>query len=257
MPMLPREHGAYSQMALPLATTFLVCGVTLSAVLTGVAVVLGFLAHEPLMVLLGRRGVRVRNEAARRARTTLMILGAVIVAVGAAAVLLAPVRARPSFALPLIPATVVAVGVLRKQEKSGPAEIAVALAFSLAAAPIALTAGATVATALSIAVAFAVVFVSGVHAVRVAILKVRAGGNPRAVRNTRTALAALAAAALAGLAVSAARATLSWTPLAAVVPGIVVALIFAFRAATPPLKTVGWSLLSASTAAAVLLIAGL
>ncbi len=257
MVMLPREHGAYSQMALPLATTFLVCGVTLAAALTGVAVVLGFLAHEPLMVLLGRRGVRARDDAAHRARATLLMIGAGIIAVGAASILLAPTRARPWFALPLIPATIVAIGVMRKQEKSGAAEIAVALAFSLAAAPVALAAGATLATAISIAVAFAVVFVSGVLAVRVAILKVRAGGNPSAVRKTRAALAALAALALAGLGAAVARAILPWAPLAAVVPGTVVALTFAFRATAPRLKTVGWTLMTASTAAAVTLIAGL
>ena len=255
--MLPREHGAYSQMALPLATTFFVCGVTHAAALTGVAVVLGFVAHEPLMVLVGRRGPRVRAEGVGRARFTLMIIGLAIIAVGVAAVLLATPAARPWFVLPLIPATVVAVGVLRKQEKSGPAEVAVALAFSLAAAPIAVAAGATVAIALSIAIPFAVIFVAGVLAVRVSILKVRAGGNPRAVRTTRAALAALAAIALTGLGTAAIRAVLPWTPLAAVVPGILVAVAFAFRTTASRLKTVGWTLMSASTAAAVMLIGGL
>jgi hypothetical protein len=152
---------------------------------------------------------------------------------------------------------VVAAGVLRKHEKSGPAEIAVALAFSLTAAPIAVAAGAAVVTALAIAIAFAVVFVAGVLAVRVSILKVRAGGNPRAVRTTRAALAALAAMALAGLGAAAIRAVLPWTPLAAAIPGILVAVMFAFRTTAPPLKTVGWTLMSASTAAAVMLIVGL
>jgi YwiC-like protein len=257
MLMLPREHGAYSQMVLPLVTTFLVSGVTLAAALTGVAVVLGFLAHEPLMVLLGRRGARVRTESAGRARSVLMMIGAAMTVVGIAAVVLAPPAARPWFILPLVPAMVVAAGVLRKHEKSGPAEIAVALAFSLTAAPIAVAAGAAVVTALAIAIAFAVVFVAGVLAVRVSILKVRAGGNPRAVRTTRAALAALAAMALAGLGAAAIRAVLPWTPLAAAIPGILVAVMFAFRTTAPPLKTVGWTLMSASTAAAVMLIVGL
>ena len=255
--MLPREHGAYSQMVLPLVTTFFVCGVTLPAALTGVAVLLGFLAHEPLMVLLGRRGPRVRAEGERRARSTLTIIGLAMIAVAVAAVALAAPAARPWFTLPLVPATVVAVGVLRKQEKSGPAEIAVALAFSLVAAPIAVAAGARVTIALSIAIAFAVIFVAGVLAVRVSILKVRAGGNPRAVRTTRAALAALATIALAGLGTSAIRAVLPWTPLAAAIPGILVAVAFAFRTTAPRLKTVGWTLMSASTAAAVMLIVGL
>lgn len=257
MVMLPREHGAYSQMALPLATAYLVCGVTVPALLTGGAVILGFLAHEPLMVLLGRRGVRVRDEAAVHARRSLMMVGAAMIAVGIAAIVRTPAAARPWFVLPLVPATVVAIGVLRKQEKSGPAEIAVALAFSLAAAPVALAAGAPVATALSIAVAFAVVFVAGVLTVRVAILKVRAGGNPRAVRRTRVALVLIMAIALAGLGAAAAYTMLPWAPAAAIVPGAVVAIAFAFRSAPPRLKAVGWTLMSASAAAAAMLIGGL
>ena len=255
--MLPREHGAYSQMALPLVTTFFVCGVTVPAALTGVAVVLGFLAHEPLLVLLGRRGARVKDQDADRARRTLVTIGAAMVAVGLTAVVLAPAAARPWFVLPLVPAMVVAIGALRGQEKSGPAEIAVALAFSLVAAPIGLAAGAAVGAALSVAIAFAVVFVAGVLTVRVAILKVRAGGNPRAVRRTRLLLALLAAFALAGLAGAAAYAALPWAPLAAVVPGIVIAVAFAFRDTAPRLKTVGWTLMSGTTAAAVVLIAAL
>ena len=101
--MLPREHGAYSQMALPLVTTFFVCGVTLPAALTGVAVVLGFLAHEPLLVVLGRRGARVRDHEAGRARRTLVTLAAAMVAVGLTAVVVAPAAARPWVVLPRVP----------------------------------------------------------------------------------------------------------------------------------------------------------
>ena len=92
--MLPREHGAYSQMALPLVTSFVVAGVTLPAALTGLAVVFGFLAHEPLLVRLGRRGVRARAESERRANVSLAVYGAATIAAGVAAVLLAPPAAR-------------------------------------------------------------------------------------------------------------------------------------------------------------------
>ena len=257
MLLLPREHGAYSQMALPLVTSFVVSGVTLAAALTALAVILGFLAHEPLMVLLGRRGARVRDHGARRARRTLTIIGAAMIAVGITAIALAPAPIRLWFALPLLPATVVAAGVMRKQEKSGPAEIAVALSFSLAAVPICLAAGASPATALSIGSAFAVNFVGGVLAVRVVILRVRAGGNPKAVRATRAALGALAAIAAAVFTLAAARGALSWMPLLAIAPGLAAALSLACQPKTPALKTVGWTLMSSSSAAALVLMAGL
>jgi hypothetical protein len=124
MVMLPREHGAYSQMALPLVTSFVIAGVTVPAALTGLAVVLGFLAHEPLIVLLGRRGPRVRAELEGRAKTTLAVGSAAMIAVGLAALVQAPAAVRWSFALPLVPAAVVAAGLFAKREKSAPAEIA-------------------------------------------------------------------------------------------------------------------------------------
>jgi len=255
--MFPREHGAYSQMTLPLVTSYATAGVSLPAVLTGLAVVLGFLAHEPLMVLLGRRGPRVKQELGARAATLFAAFGVVVVLVSVLAVWTAPAAARWSFVLPLVPALVVAVGVMRKQEKSGPAEIAVALAFSLAAVPICLAAGATTGLALSIGAAFIVVFVAGVLAVRVVILKVRAGGNPQAVRATRLMLTALLVIAAVVFTLAAARAALPWAPAVAILPNAIATLALAFRRSIPKLKTVGWTLMSTSTAAAVILIAGL
>lgn len=257
MVMLPREHGAYSQMALPLLTSFVISGVTLAPVLTGLAVVLGFLAHEPLLVLLGRRGVRVAAEAASRAKRLLVLSGTAMVALGLMAVVLAPPAVRWSFVLPAVPAALVTAGLFIKQEKSAPAELAVALAFSLSAVPICLSGGTSIPTALSIGAAFAVVFVAGTLAVRVIILKVRAGGKPKAVRTTRGVLTAVATAAVAAFAVAAAGAGLSWVPLLAVSPGVISALLLAFRPTPPRLKTVGWTLMSTSTATAIILMAGL
>ena len=257
MLMLPREHGAYSQMALPLVTSFVISGVTLAAALTGLAVLFGFLAHEPLLVLLGRRGVRVTAAAAPRAKAALALAGAAMIAVGMAGLLLAPPAARWSFGFPAVPAAVVAAGLFAKQEKSAPVELAVALAFSLSAVPICLAAGTSIATALAIGIVFTVVFVAGTLAVRVVILKVRAGGRPRAVRATRRMLVALALGASVTFALAAARGVLSWMPLLAVSPGLIAALSLAFQPKTPKLKTVGWTLMSTSTAAAVVLMAGL
>ena len=254
--MIPREHGAYSQMVLPLVTSFVVAGVTLPALLAGLAVVLGFLAHEPLMLLLGRRGVRAGAEAAPRAKRALAVSGLSTIVVGLAAVTLAPPGVRVWFVLPAVPAAVVAAGLFTRREKSAPAEIAVALAFSLAAIPICLAAGSSIASAVSIGTSFAVVFVAGTLAVRVVILKVRAGGRPRAVRATRLVLLTLAIGGGVAFALAAARAMLPWTTLLAVIPGLIAALMLASRRSAPKLKTVGWTLMSTSTAAAVILIAG-
>src|SRR5688572_12248058 len=50
--MLPREHGAYGQVAFPILTAFLVSDITVAGLLIAAAVVAGFLAHEPAAVLL-------------------------------------------------------------------------------------------------------------------------------------------------------------------------------------------------------------
>ena len=50
--LLPREHGAYFQMGLHMATAFAVAGVALPPALFALAVIAGFLAHEPLLVVL-------------------------------------------------------------------------------------------------------------------------------------------------------------------------------------------------------------
>jgi hypothetical protein len=50
--MLPKEHGAYGQIAFPILTAFLVSGVSVAGLLIAAAVVAGFLAHEPAAILL-------------------------------------------------------------------------------------------------------------------------------------------------------------------------------------------------------------
>ena len=255
--MLPREHGAYSQMALPIVTSSFVAGVTLASTFTAVAVFFGFLAHEPILVLLGRRGVRVQTAVARRAWKLVAAYSIAMVGSAVIAVLASPSSARWAFVLPAIPAVVVGAGLLAKREKSAPAELAVAVAFSLAAAPMCVVAGAALSIAISIGVVFATVFVAGTLAVRTVILKVRAGGRPKAVRNTRLGLVVIVVAALAGFGCAAIGGVISVAPLVAVGPGLIAAMSLAFRSDTPTLKMVGWTLMSTSAAAAVILIAAL
>src|SRR5512138_3779118 len=66
--MLPHEHGAWGQLAMPLLTAFAIGRPTAAALALAAAVVLAFLAHEPAIVLLGQRGRRARDEDGDRAR---------------------------------------------------------------------------------------------------------------------------------------------------------------------------------------------
>ena len=73
-PLVPREHGAYAEIAVPLVTALWMRPPTLAAVAWATAAVCGFFAHEPILVLLGRRGARTRQVRGRAARRLFAVL---------------------------------------------------------------------------------------------------------------------------------------------------------------------------------------
>jgi hypothetical protein len=87
--------------------------------------------------------------------------------------------ARWSVVVPAIPAAVLIVAMVNGREKSWFGEAAAALAFAGVSVPIAMAAGASMAVGLAIAIPFALLFTTTTLAVRVVILRVRAGGDPR------------------------------------------------------------------------------
>jgi YwiC-like protein len=256
--LLPREHGAYGQMALPLVTSLAVAGITLPALLIALSVVAGFLSHEPLLVLLGQRGARATREMGRRAMIWVTILVAIAIGSGLFALALVPIAIRWSFLLPVVPAVVLTPLIAKKQEKSGWAEVAVALAFSCAAVPVCMAAGSPLRTALAVATVFAAIFVTATLAVRVVVLRVRGGGNPQAERKTRMA-ALILTGVIASILISAAMS--GWTPWATVLaaaPGLALAAGLALFPPSPTrLRVVGWTLVVASAAAAITLVTAL
>src|SRR5690606_18676958 len=98
--MLPKEHGAYGQMAFPLLAAFIAGGVSAAGVLFAATVIALFVAHEPASVLLGGRGVRARREQGARAWRWLAGAGSVAVIAGIAAIAVMPPPARLSLLLP-------------------------------------------------------------------------------------------------------------------------------------------------------------
>jgi hypothetical protein len=242
-------------MAFPLLTSFGVAGANTAALLLALAVVGAFLAHEPLLVMLGRRGARAR--AGRR--TAALWLGATTATACAAAIggwWLMDSAVRGSLVAPVLPAAFLAAAVARDREKSLVGEVAAAAAFSLAALPVCLAAGAPLATGLAVAIAFSMIFVLSTLAVRAIVLEVRAGGDARASRSLRRTVVVLAAAALAGLVVAAWRTAWPWASLTASAPGLAAASWLALFPPPPTrLRTVGWTLIAASAAAAAILVA--
>ena len=254
--MLPREHGAYGQLAFPLVTAFAVAGVTVPALLMAVGVVAAFLAHEPLLVLLGRRGDRTRRAQWRRAAIWMSVTGATAVGGVLAALVSMAHSVRWWLILPVVPTAILFTAITAKREKSALGEIAVALVFSLVSVPICLAAGGATRPALAVGLAFSAIFVADTLAVRAIVLKTRGGGDPRAARATRVAVLALTSVAAVGFVVTAWRGLLPWTTLVAATPGLVGAVWLTSR---PPsatqLRAVGWALVMTSAAAAIILIA--
>lgn len=254
--LLPKEHGAYGQMSLPLATSLLVSGVTVPALLVAVMVIAGFLGHEPLLILLGHRGARARREQGPTAMVWLIAASAITLISGLAVLTLTPGAVRWSILLPLVAIVPLAWLIARGQEKSAAAEMIVALAFSVCAVPVSLVAGAPTRTASAIAIAFASIFATATLAVRAVVLRVRGGGNPRAERATRIAVLILIVAIATGLITAAMRGWMTGAPGVAATPGLAVAAWLALRPPPPArLRTVGWTLVATSTAAAVVLVA--
>jgi hypothetical protein len=254
--LLPKEHGAYGQMAFPLVTALAVSSITAPALFTALAIVAGFLAHEPVLVLLGLRGTRAKRELGRAAAVWLAIVGTITIVAGLLALRMAPPQIRWSFAVPLIPAALLVPAIAMRQEKSWHAEVAVAITFSVAALPLCLASGSTLERALTVVIPFGVIFVSGTLAVRTVILRVRGGGDARASAATRAAVIAIAVAATALLVLAAVEALLPWSVLVAAVPGLLLSLTVALFPPSPArLKTIGWSLVAASSIAVAIIVA--
>jgi hypothetical protein len=254
MMMLPREHGAYFQLAFPLVTSLVVARASPAAVFIAIAVICGFLAHEPLLLRLGGRGVRARQASGWRAPVWFAPTVIAMLAAGVTAFSLSPAAARWSFALPLVPAARVGAAAMSSQEKRASTEIAVALAFAFTAFPICLSAGVGVDTATSVALVFASVYAAGVLCVRALVLARRGGGDPAAFRATQFALIVVAVVSAVGMAIAVSRAWLPWVTLAAATPGLATAVVLAMRPRRAALKTVGWSLALTSATAAFILI---
>jgi hypothetical protein len=255
MRLLPREHGVYGQLALPVVTSLTLAGVAPGSLLIAGAVVALFVAHEPLLVLLGRRGIRARREHGRAAVVWLSAAGITAVLLGLTSFTIAPADVKWWFGLPLSTGAVVIATITADREKTCGGEVAAALTFSFVAAPMCVAAGAEPRMALSIAIVFAATFVTSTLAVRGIVLAVRGGGNTRAARVVRLSALMFACAALAGLLAAAVFAILPWVALTAAAPGSMTAIWLSARPPAPSrLRSVGWTIIGAAASVPVIFI---
>jgi len=254
--MLPKEHGAYGQVSLPLVAAFGVAGFSRPGVLLAIAVLAGFMAHEPASVLLGLRGSRAKRElgsTATRWLTGCVLLGAAGAA-GALALMSSDIRW--SIVVPLVPALFLMVATMGGREKSWYGEVAASLAFAATAVPIAMAGGASLSTAVAVAIPFVLLFVASTLAVRVVILQVRRGGDPHAAAVTRRAAFVVAGCGAALLGWTALRDVLPASVLFAAAPGLATAAVVAAKPPSPArLRILGWTLVAVSIVTTAIVMA--
>jgi hypothetical protein len=251
--LLPHEHGAWGQLAMPLLTAFAIGRPTAAALALAAAVVLAFLAHEPAIVLLGQRGRRARDDDGERARRWLIVLGALGALAGLAGVALAPPAARLALVVPAALGIVIVGLLLARREKTVAGETAVAAALASSGAAVALAGGADLEGAIAAAIVWTLGFAAATLAVQVILVRVRSKGA-RDPGRRHAALAALLAAAAVALSAAGLPAALAWATLPTALLSIAVCLA---RFSPKRLRELGWALVASSTLTLVILVVGL
>jgi hypothetical protein len=253
--LLPREHGAWFQLGLPLATALLVSGAPPGALWFSGAALATLLAHEPLLLLLGHRGARRGQRDGGRARwwgLGMGVLGALCFALGA---LTLPPEARPFLALPLLLGAEVLLLVWSHQERTLAGEVLAALALGAWAVPIALAGDVPASSALTLWGTYGLSFGLATLAVRTVIASHRPRARREPLRRAASATVALLLVAAVTWALHA-----GWPPacVAALLPVGLVALGLCVTLPSPRrLHALGWTLGAAGTLTLVLLGVGL
>ena len=254
--LVPREHGAYGQLLVPLACALLLAIVSspaanelAAAAMLAAAFIAAFFAHEPLLVLLGHRGTRALADDSPRARVLLRNLLVAAAALAAGGAWLAVAEARWAVAIPAALGAGTALAAAKRVIKTTAGELLAAAALSSTAVPVVLAAGGTWAAALALWLVFLAGFVDATLVVRALVGRLGGMASPRGSR-VAAALVALSLAAVTALVLSGRVAPLL---ASAVAPVGLVSLGVALLAPAPRhLRTVGWL-----TAAATLVTGGL
>jgi len=246
----PREHGAYAMMAFPQITALLLGPGTRAAILLALGVLGMFLAHEPVLVTMGRRGTRIRRDAGPWALRQGVLLAGLSVAAGVAGLVGGPVDVLVA-ALAVIPAALLALRrMIQGDEKSAAGEVLVVLTFAAASIPIALANRVPPAAALTAAGVWFLAFTLGTLAVRALIARFKT----RSPEPARRVIALACALILAGTGVAVLRGGTATAMLGLLPPGFLVAGVLAGGLTSHKLRTLGWSMATADVLVLAILL---
>ncbi len=252
--MFPKEHGAYGQLVFPIATALMMGRPGIGALALAAAVVCAFVAHEPLLVILGQRGGRARRDDGRRARRWFGAFAAGAVVFGTVALATLPAAARLALGAPAAIGLLVAALIFSRREHTVGGEIVTAAALAALASPLALGSGASALAARSVALAFVAAFVSATLCVHGVIMGTRKppAAFARGVGAAAAIASILALTALGRGGIVAPAAAWGAVPMCAGGVALVV---------RPPsarqLRAVGWTLVATTALTSVILVAAL
>lgn len=245
-PLYPKEHGSYAIVGVPLASALIIGGVNAVSFLTSIAAIAGFVAHEPLMVALGRRGHRAQCATPHAAiRMTLWFCLAM--GSGIAALYLAPHGVRVALALCLLFAGVAFMTSISGRHRSLIAQIFDIMSLTLPSSVVLMAGGVHYSVAVQFWFAWVVGRIATTASVRSAIASQRNANKSSQSRVNDLLLAGsftcCAIGILAGL-----------TEWLAITPLIGAAFFFRCRP-TPRLRMrqLGWILLGVNVVSAALL----
>ena len=246
--MAPKEHGAWGQLVIPLAVVLGLGRPRLVALGLALAVVAMFLAHEPLSVLIGKRGTRAVREVGQLAKRRLLLLIGTAMLIGGVAAMAGSWKVRIAVLASLGLLLVALFGFLVKgQERSTFGELWIAWTLPFAAVPVALASEVSLRITLVVWLSFALAYCAGIFGVRAIIRDYREGRRD---------------AGWWGLGVTLVVILLLFTlskqaAMAALLFWLVVAGCRALRPTPKWLKHVGWTLVGASVLQAVCLLVAL
>jgi hypothetical protein len=254
-PLLPREHGAYAGIVFPLVTALLLGRPNPAQLLWVAGCVAVFLAHEPLLIMVGERGRRSHSEMGARARKTAQVLAAFAVVAGGLGWWLAPAAARLALILPLALGALLLRFILSHRERSLAGELLACLTLSSTLLPVALAGGVSLRAALIAASMWCAASCLATLTVRATIARAKQMADHRRLSCATVAFGAAAALAALWLALTNFMPALA---AGAILPFVLVALACSVVRVHPRhLRAMGWSLVGSNVITLMALLVGL
>lgn len=237
----PKEHGAYAILAIPILTSILSTGPTVVGSCIAVAAVTGFLAHEPLLVAIGHRGMRTQRNAPGAIKRLAVLLTLTLVC-GLVALLLGDSQVRMALVACAVLAVLSFAVAIAGQHKTLPSQLLGVVGLSIPCLPMLLAGGIETSKALEVWGTWLIGFTSTTIAVRSVI-----ASQKRQSRLFHTAVLTLITLAV----LSATLSSQFLLPLAAAPMLLMSWILLGLPPPAKHLKRVGWTLVSCTMATAL------